>query len=204
VAWFGISELSGRSSDIRIERRFEVPTTTEETMRAAKRTSVAFAFLMVTGVHGALGAQEEGTPTITITSTAFSHEGTIPLEYSAYGDNTAPDLEWSGLPKGTVQLTLIVDDPIPGRPQPFVHWVAYNISPSASTIPANGVNGFRHPGYFGPRPPDAAPHTYHFKIYALDADLALPDGLGKDELLVAIEGHVLGFGVLLGQFTKPD
>lgn len=160
--------------------------------------------------------------TITVTSSVFDHHGTMPLEYSAYGDNKSPDISWGDLPDGTMQLALVLDDPIPGMPQPFVHWVAYNISPSASGIPAdlskeplvagvdgldgmiNGINGIRRAGYFGPRPPDEALHAYHFRIYALDAELNLAEGLNKVDLLAAIEGHVLGTGMLMGHFKKPQ
>ena len=70
--------------------------------------------------------------TITITSSAFGHHGDIPLANTAYGDNQSPQLAWTNLPAGTVQLALIMDDPVAPTPQPFVHWVAYNIPAAAS------------------------------------------------------------------------
>jgi Raf kinase inhibitor-like YbhB/YbcL family protein len=159
--------------------------------------------------------------TITVTSTAFDHHGTVPLKYTAYGDNISPQLNWSDLPAGTVQLALVMDDPIVPMPQPFVHWVAYNIPATASGLPEqlskevqvtdvpelagmiNGLNGVRQVGYFGPRPPvDGKLHAYHFRVYALDAALDLPEGLNKERLLEAIEGHVLGTGMLMGHYEQ--
>jgi Raf kinase inhibitor-like YbhB/YbcL family protein len=165
--------------------------------------------------------------TITVTSSAFDHHGTVPDEFSAYGDNKSIDLNWSTLPAGTVQLALICDDPIVVEigmmPTPFVHWVAYNIPASASGLPAgmptdaevagitgldgmiNGLNGTRRPGYFGPRPPaNGQLHAYHFRVYALDADLGLEAGLNKDELLAAVDGHVLATGMLMGHYERKE
>ena len=165
--------------------------------------------------------------TITVTSSAFDHHGTVPDEFSAYGDNKSIDLNWTNLPAGTVQLALICDDPIVVEigmmPTPFVHWVAYNIPGSASGLPAgmptdaevmgldgldgmiNGLNGTRRSGYFGPRPPaNGTLHAYHFRVYALDADLGLEAGLNKDELLAAVDGHVLATGLLMGHYERKE
>jgi len=158
--------------------------------------------------------------TITVSSSAFEHHGMVPLAYSAYGDNTVPSISWSDLPEGTQQLALVMDDPIAPTPQPFVHWVAYNIPADADGLPEgltreaevdvsglegmiNGVNGLRQTGYFGPRPPkDGKLHAYHFRIYALDSELDLPAGLNKAELLEAIDGHVLATGMLMGHYEE--
>ena len=160
--------------------------------------------------------------TITVTSSAFDHHGTVPLVNTAYGDNQSIDINWANLPSGTVELALICDDPIVDMPQPFVHWVVYNIPASASGLPGamagdvspslsglagitNGVSGVRRPGYFGPRPPvDGKLHAYHYRIYALDADLDLSEGLNKDQLLEAIDGHVLATGMLMGHYQRTE
>lgn len=108
-------------------------------------------------------------------------------------------------------------------PQPFVHWVAYNIPVSASGLPSgltteavvsgqaslagmiNGLNGTGRPGYFGPRPPvDGKVHNYHFTIYALGTALNLPEGLNKETLLEAMEGHVLGAATLTGNYQRLE
>ena len=164
--------------------------------------------------------------TITVTSSIFDHHGMVPEENSAYGANTSVDLSWSNLPAGTQSLALIRDDPkvveIGMMETPFVHWIVYNIPASASGIPGglsseaepnasglagmiNGNNGLGRPGYFGPRPPaNGQLHQYDFRIYALDADLDLDSGLNKDQLLEAIEGHVLGTGMLMGHYERKE
>jgi Raf kinase inhibitor-like YbhB/YbcL family protein len=160
-----------------------------------------------------------------ITSGVLLHHGMVTDEHSAYGENKSIDLNWDNLPEGTVQLAVVCDDPkvveLGMMPTPFVHWVAYNIPASASGLPAalpsdaeiagieglegmiNGVNGLGRTGYFGPRPPvNGQLHAYHFRVYAIDADLGLEAGLGRDELLAAIDGHVLATGMLMGHYER--
>ncbi|MEQ8312498.1 MAG: YbhB/YbcL family Raf kinase inhibitor-like protein [Gammaproteobacteria bacterium] len=164
--------------------------------------------------------------TITVTSSVFDHHGMVPEENSAYGDNVSIDLNWSNLPAGTEQLALIMDDPVVVEigmmETPFVHWVVYNIPASASGLPAgmssdaevsapglqgaiNGHNGLRRPGYFGPRPPaNGQLHAYHFRVYALDSELDLEPGLNKDQLLDAMDGHILATGMLMGHYERKE
>ena len=189
-----------------------------------KLTSLAVGLCSVVYLNTALAQMED---TITVSSSAFDHHGMVPEDNSAYGANQSIDLSWDNLPSGTEQLVLIMDDPkvveLGMMEEPFVHWVAYNIPASASGLPAdltkdagvtgideldgmvNGVNGLRRPGYFGPRPPaNGQLHAYHFRIYALDSELDLPEGLGKADLLTAIDGHVLGTGMLMGHYERKE
>lgn len=160
--------------------------------------------------------------TIVVSSTAFAHDTDIPWQYSAYGEGISPAISWSNLPEGTRQLALILDDPVVGTLQPFVHWIAYNIPATAPGLPEglspdaivthpglegmiNGANGIRRSGYFGPRPPaDGKVHTYNFRIYALDHELNLADGLNKASLLDAMRGHILATGLLTGNFQYTE
>jgi Raf kinase inhibitor-like YbhB/YbcL family protein len=144
-----------------------------------------------------------------VSSPAFSPGGPIGRGYSAYGKNETPPLSWSALPPGTRSLALIVEDPDAHSPEPFVHWTAWNIAPTAHGLPeglggaAQGRNGTGKDGWFGPHPPDAKAHRYYFQLFALDAKLDLPPSAGRDELLAAMKGHVIGKGRLLGTFKKP-
>ncbi len=141
----------------------------------------------------------------TISSSAFAHEGEIPIEYTGEGADRAPPLSWSGVPEGCQSLALIVDDPDAPDPKApkmvYVHWVLYNLSPDAVGVDGalEGLNDWKRTGYGGPMPPIGR-HRYFFKLYALD--VVLPD-LGeptKAELLKAIQGHVLDETVLMGTY----
>ncbi len=190
-----------------------------------KRHLVSLACFLLATLAFEVGAQD-APETISVTSSAFDHHGMVPEANSAYGDNVSIDLSWADLPEGTQQLALICDDPIVVEigmmEQPFVHWVMYNIPASASGLPAglpsdatldldglegavNGLNGLRRPGYFGPRPPaNGQLHAYHYRVYALDDALNLEPGLGKAELLDAMEGHVLATGMLMGHYERKE
>ena len=190
-----------------------------------KRQLVSLACFLLASMAFEVGAQD-APETISVTSSAFDHHGMVPESNSAYGANVSIDLTWADLPEGTQQLALICDDPkvveIGMMEQPFVHWVMYNIPASASGLPAglpsdatlemeglegavNGLNGLRRPGYFGPRPPaNGQLHAYHFRVYALDDALNLEPGLGKAELLDAMNGHVLATGMLMGHYERKE
>ncbi len=90
----------------------------------------------------------------------------------------------------------------------------YNIPASnrglPEAVPANaqladgsqqGNNGAGRAGYTGPCPPSGT-HRYFFKLYALDNVLSLSSGAGKDQLLKAMQGHILAQGELMGTFSK--
>lgn len=59
-------------------------------------------------------------------------------------------------------------------------------------------------GYDGPCPPwnDSIVHHYHFTLYALDIPRCPIDGrFGRDRVLAAIDGHVLGTASLMGTYS---
>ena len=95
-----------------------------------------------------------------ILSSAFQDDGQIPSKYTDDGawtlwrdgyagvQDVSPPLVWSDVPAQAKSLVLIVNDPAPTDelddplPEPRVHWVLYNIPPSASALP-EGISGRR-------------------------------------------------------------
>ena len=154
---------------------------------------------------------------LSLTSPVFNHNGPIPKLYTCQGKDVSPAIGWSGVPNGTKSIALIVDDPDapdPAAPKRvWVHWVLYNIPPSAAGIPEavnstglphgtrQGRNDWDRTGYGGPCPPIGR-HRYFHKLYALDVvlpDLKQPT---KATLLEAMEGHVLEQAELMGTYQK--
>lgn len=144
-----------------------------------------------------------------LTSDAFVSGQAIPAKYSCIGKNISPALAWTEPPAGTQSFALIVDDPdAPG--QTWVHWVLFNIPadtrnlqesfPAASPI-AVGNNSSGSASYQGPCPPGGT-HRYFFKLYALDTTLSLSPGATKEQLLKAMESHILAQAELMGTFSK--
>ena len=106
-----------------------------------------------------------------------------------------------------------IDDPDAPR-STFVHWVFYGLSPDKRRLPegvpvderpaAGGVNGKNSAGgsgYTSPCPPSGS-HRYFFKLYALDSDLGAAPGLSKEQLLQAMDGHILAQGELMGIYAR--
>ena len=152
-----------------------------------------------------------------LASTAFAHNAEIPAPYTCDDRDISPPLRWSGLPGSTQSLALIVDDPDapdPAAPRmTWVHWVLYNIPPSASALeealgrnelPAGtgeGTNDWDQTGYRGPCPP-VGRHRYFFKLYALDTLLPDLDRPNKSDLLRVMEGHILEQAELIGTYQR--
>ena len=111
----------------------------------------------------------------------------------------------------------------------WVHWVIWNIPTDVTELAegveeletlangaSQGLNSGGVSGYLGPCPPDMLSvykpsdakgnenpkqeiEKYHFEIYALDTVLDLAPGATREDLLKAMDGHILGGGVLVGE-----
>lgn len=140
-----------------------------------------------------------------LTSPEFENGNKIPREFTSEGDNINPRLIIEDIPAGTKSLALIVDDP--DAPMgTWVHWVSFNI-PVVSQIDEDsipgkqGINDFGRKEYGGPCPPSGT-HRYFFKLYALDNVLDLNEGINKEALEEAMEGHILDKAELIGLYKK--
>ncbi len=137
-------------------------------------------------------------------SSSFSNGDLIPVKYSCKGDNINPPINVSDLPNGVKSLALIIDDPDAPNGD-WVHWVMWNIPltgvKEGSAPGVQGVNSWGRNEYGGPCPPSGT-HHYHFKIYALDTELDLPNSINKYDLEKAMNDHVLAKAELIGLFSK--
>lgn len=150
---------------------------------------------------------------IKLTSAVFAEGGAIPAEYTCDGRDMSPPLAWSGVPAGAKTLALVADDPDAPRGT-WVHWVLYDLAAGVRELAAGqpatemladgakqGRNDFGRAGYGGPCPPSGT-HRYYFKLYALDAELALPPGATKEQLLKAMAGHIIAEGQLMARYGR--
>ncbi len=154
-------------------------------------------------------AQAANSTHLQVTSQAFKDGQPIPDAYSAYGNNVVPGLNWTRGPAGTLSYTVIVEDPAAQQPRPVVHWIAYDIPPTATMLPLPGLHqGRNHNGeaaYAGPHPPAGdPPHPYHFQVFALDTLLGLPDGASLDQITAAMQGHILADGEIVGTYQATQ
>ena len=158
--------------------------------------------------------------TLSITSDAFAHEGSIPPRHTEDGAKVSPPLRFAGLPAGTQSLVLIVEDADSPTPAPLCHALVWNIPAEDNTgfheaaldvdaMPTTragaslGKNSFMKTGWLPPDPPTGhGPHRYAFQLYALDTVPALEDGAGRSALVSALAGHVLAKGLLIGTYER--
>ena len=155
-----------------------------------------------------------------IKSSAFSNGEKIPRKYTCEGDSISPPLSFSDVPSDSKSLALIMFDP--DIPQEFKdklnipgwdHWSVWNISSSTlelgeGAVPTGSVQGNHTRGKIGYAPPcppkDKEPpkHRYEFTLYALDTELDLKEGATRQELLDAMEDHILEKAELMGMYEK--
>jgi Raf kinase inhibitor-like YbhB/YbcL family protein len=143
-----------------------------------------------------------------LTSPAFENGHQIPTVFTCEGAGRSPALAWESIPADAQSLALIMEDPdAPGGT--WTHWVAYAISPQSSGLPEGVTDGllagetdFGSTVYGGPCPPSGSHHRYFFRLYALDITLDIENGSSKNELLEAMNGHVLGVGQLMGTYAR--
>lgn len=141
-----------------------------------------------------------------ITSPAFADGENIPEKYTCNGQDFSPPISFSNPPPGSIGLALIMEDP--DSTPPATHWVLYNM-PTDTTgirdgdVPPGGVGqtiGGRL-GYAGPCPSQGT-HRYVFTLYAVDIPLELEDHVTKEEVMKAMEGHIVGTATLMGKYGK--
>lgn len=188
-------------------------------IQAPRRHSLVGAVLVATAVGAILAVAGRSwpapappspfpEPAMQIASPAFRDGEFIPRQYTCDGENVSPPLNFSDAPSGAVTLALVLDDPDAPRGD-WVHWLVWNIAPatvavSERTAPPGATEGttdFSRPGYGGPCPPTGV-HRYVFKLYALDAALALDARASRADLRAAMRGHILAEASLVGRYER--
>ena len=157
---------------------------------------------------------EGGNMSFSITSTAFADGAEIPVKYSCDGESISPPLAWGQGPAGTASFALIMDDPDAPIGM-FTHWIIFNLPPDTQGLPEaitkdatlasgalQGKNGGGSIRYIGPCPPKGPAHHYVFNLYALDKSLDLAAGATKEQVVQAMEGHILAQSQLTGLYQR--
>jgi Raf kinase inhibitor-like YbhB/YbcL family protein len=177
--------------------------------------------LVFTSVFGTHAASAAGA--FTLSSSDFKDGERLPQKFAGnaksnpncVGENVSPELSWSNPPEGTKSFALLMFDP-EGRPPGGVsHFVAYGIPASATSFAqgelskpsekyVGGESTMKLGNYFGPCTPPGAPHHYTFTLIATDLEpKALKEGMTRDEVIKALDGHAKGATGLIGTFSHP-
>jgi Raf kinase inhibitor-like YbhB/YbcL family protein len=179
-------------------------------------------------------AAGKGTPrpVLSVTSTGWADGAEVPMHNAYRGDNKSPAFEfhWSlantpaTAPESLQTYAVIFHDLENSSNKTTVdtlHWTAFNIPGSAKGLPEglgtgdlpdgtrNGpgllARGGNPGGYFGPGAGPGPLHHYVFEFYALDTKLELPANASRDDLLKAMDGHVIGKAAWFGRFhAQPN
>lgn len=169
-------------------------------------SGLAFAgFGLLGGCGQASRHRPAGGALITVSSAAFPAGGSIPVRYSCNGDNVSPPLAWSGLPAGTAEVAVVVDDPDAPRGA-FYHWIVAGLAPSTTAlaegthagITATGSSG--QPGYTGMCPPAGQRHRYRFTVYALQTPSGVTAGMDPVSARKRIVAAERAAGQLIASF----
>jgi Raf kinase inhibitor-like YbhB/YbcL family protein len=146
---------------------------------------------------------------ITVSSAAFAAGGVIPRRYSCAGQDVSPPLAWSGVPAGTAEVALVVDDPDAPRGT-FVHWVVTGLDPDLGRLAEGRVpagarqlpNSAGKAAWSGPCPPGGAAHHYRFTVYALRQAPQVRADADPAAAVEAVEAAATARGRLVGKFSR--
>ena len=142
-----------------------------------------------------------------LSSRRIASGGRIPVEYTCDGAQVSPPLEWTGVPSGTIQVALIVDDPDANG---FVHWVVYGIEPGtnlaqgvsrSAAAPREGLNSRGSVGWTGPCPPSGT-HHYDFTLYALRRSVSFARPPTAAQLRAGMDGAIIVSARLVATYRR--
>jgi Raf kinase inhibitor-like YbhB/YbcL family protein len=151
--------------------------------------------------------------TFKLTSPAVKDGEKLPVEFTGDGDGTSPPLSWSGVPKGTQSLVLIMHHLDPeGKTK--IYWLMYDIDPQTTSVAKNATDfGKMGISTVHNRVEYASPHSkgpgekkYVLTLFALSAkpDLTQAESpLTVDPLLAAMKGKILAAADLTVLYTRP-
>ena len=192
------------------------------------RIQIVCATLMIclagAGLAQGPGGGKKGPPppAMRLMTSAFADGSVIPDKYTQASPNApSPELTWTNTPPGTVTFLLLFHDPdvaLQRKLMDVTHWIAWNIPGDATkleegikegaTLPNGMVQGKNTRGanaYMGPGAPPTGPeHHYTFELFALDTKLDAGPDASREDVMRAMDGHILGKAVWEGRFRRQQ
>jgi Raf kinase inhibitor-like YbhB/YbcL family protein len=126
-------------------------------------------------------------PSFQLRSEVIADGDTVPVPqrsgiFGAGGEDTSPDLAWSGFPAETRSFVVTMYDPDAPTPSGFWHWMVINLPADVTSLVAGAGDGDEMlpggaihlandaglPRYLGAAPPPGHPHRYFVVVTALD------------------------------------
>ena len=151
--------------------------------------------------------------TFKLSSPAVKDGEKLPVEFTGDGASASPPLAWTGVPKGTQSLVLIMHHLDPeGKTK--IYWLMYDIDPKTTSV-AKNVTDFGKMGvstvhnrveYASPHSKGPGEKKYVLTLFALSAkpDLSKAESpITVDPVLAAMKGKVLAAADLTVLYTRP-
>jgi Raf kinase inhibitor-like YbhB/YbcL family protein len=180
---------------------------------------------------GAPGGRGPAAPRLafSVSSPAWADGGEVPMTNAGRGGNKSPEFEFHwmlgtnpGNAPDNLQTYAVIFHDIENSTNKTtvdtLHWSAFNIPGTAKGL-SEGLaagdlpDGTRNgpgiaagrgtPSYFGPGAGPGPFHHYVFEFYALDTKLDLPAKTTREDLVKAMDGHVIGKAAYVGRFHAP-
>jgi len=151
--------------------------------------------------------------TLKLTSPAVKDGEALPLEFTGDGESASPPLAWTGVPKGTQSLVLIMHHLDPeGKTK--IYWLMYDIDPKTTSVAKNATDfGKMGISTVHDRVEYAPPHSkgpgekkYVLTLFALSAkpDLSKAESpVTVEPVLAAMKGKILAAADLNVLYTRP-
>lgn len=195
------------------------------------RRQVLGTVVTMTVLAGCSGEADEETPAASLFAPTFSN-GSIPEQYTCDGGNSSPEIKISDVSRETESFALVLIDTDAPGPEPYVHWLVWNIPPDTMSLPegvpqrptvslsergtdpgfpdsdttdpiVQGTNSENEVGYMGPCPPsEDGSHTYEFTLYSLSSMLDVKPGTTWPDLEAAMANKRRGSTTLTATYER--
>lgn len=147
-------------------------------------------------------------PHMTIHSSAYKNNGTIPIYFTCYGSKARIPFEVKDIPERTKSLAVFLDDP--DSAVTWHHWLMWNIPPEKKVFTSQeqftfpeGTNSSQIIGYLPPCPPvGSGTHRYIMNVYALDDVISADTGSTYSDVQPLLRNHTLDRVTLTGTYEK--
>jgi len=148
-----------------------------------------------------------------LSSPAVKDGEKLPVEYTGDGNSASPPLAWTGVPRGTQSLVLIMHHLDPeGKTK--IYWLMYDIDPKTTSVAKNATDfGKMGMSTVHNRIEYAPPHSqgpgekkYVLTLFALSAkpDLTKAESpVTVEPVLAAMKGKILAAADLNVIYTRP-
>lgn len=161
-------------------------------------------------------------PAFTLTSASLTDGQPLAMAQvsgimGAGGQDTSPQLSWSGFPAATRSFAVTVYDPDAPTLSGFWHWAVADLPASVTELPEGAGDGGELPGgaltlandaglrrYLGAAPPAGhGVHRYYIAVHAVDVDtLDLPEGASPAYLGFNLFGHAIARAVIHATYQQ--